>query len=184
MKLYPAGPLRYLAERFLPVCKSSRRDFKLAHDIVQPILAERNAEIAAAAREGRKPNVPDDSIEWFRNAAKGRKYDDDILQIGLYMVSIHPTSDLLVQVVLNLAARPEFLQPMRDEVIHVLNKYGWKKVALTELRLIDSFCKETQRVKPIGMSKFGRDQPEPRDTCANYKFSIYASHGYQRCRAS
>ncbi|KAH9844886.1 MFS general transporter [Teratosphaeria destructans] len=84
------------------------------------------------------PNILDDSLEWFRKAANGRKYEDLILQLDLYMVAIHPTSDLLGQAVLNLATYSEW------------------KIALAEFYLIDSFLKETQRMKPIGMTSMRR----------------------------
>lgn len=153
VKMYPPGPIRWLAERFLPICVKIRKDYKMATRIVMPIVEERRVEIEAAAREGRPANVPDDSIEWFRNSAKGRPYDDVQLQLGLGLAAVHTTSDLLGQAVLNLATYPEYTQAMREEVVSVITKYGWKKIALNELRLIDSFLKETQRLKPITMGK-------------------------------
>lgn len=119
--------------------------------MLQPTLDERHKEIAAAEREGRKPQLPDDSIEWFRNASHGRCYDEVDIQMGLAVAAIHTTSDLLVQALLNLGARPELLQPLREEAIAVLRQHGLQKTALYELRLLDSFFKETQRLKPISM---------------------------------
>jgi cytochrome P450 len=98
--------------------------------------------------------LPDDSIEWFRKASKGRVYDDTDIQLGLSIAAIHTTSDLVGQAILNLGAYPEMVEPLRKEAIEVLQKNGWRKVALTELHLLDSFLKETQRVKPIAMGEF------------------------------
>jgi cytochrome P450 len=73
--------------------------------------------------------------------------------LGLSIAAIHTTSDLVGQAVLNLGAHPEMIEPLRKEAIEVLQKNGWKKVALTELYLLDSFLKETQRMKPIAMGE-------------------------------
>ncbi|KAJ5042432.1 uncharacterized protein L3040_004981 [Drepanopeziza brunnea f. sp. 'multigermtubi'] len=149
-------PLRYLAERTLPICRRVREDRRAGARILAPIIAAREGEIAAARREGREPNLPNDSIEWFRTVAKGRVYDDTDVQLGLSVAAIHTTSDLLGQAVLNLGAHPEMVEPLRAEAVAVLQKHGWKKVALVELRILDSFLKETQRLKPIGMSSMHR----------------------------
>jgi cytochrome P450 len=154
-KMVPA-PLRWFAERTLPVCRKVRADRKAGAKLLAPILAERKAEIVAAQREGREPQLPDDSIEWFRRASKGREYNDADLQLSLSIAAIHTTSDLLGQALLNLCAHPEMVEPLRKEAIEVLGKHGWKKVALTELHLLDSFMKETQRLKPIAMTSMHR----------------------------
>lgn len=120
------------------------------------MFKQRHEEISKAKKEGRAPELPDDAIEWFRNAAHGRPYNESDLQLGLAIAAIHTTSDLLCQAVLNLCAHPEFVEPLRQEVVDVLGKFGLQKVALTELRLLDSFFKETQRLKPIGMASMHR----------------------------
>lgn len=151
------GPLKYIVERLLPLCRKVRRDHRACAKILKPVLKERHAEIAAAEREGRKPNLPNDAIEWFRNASKGRAYDEIDLQIALQIAAIHTTSDLLTQTILNLCANPELFEPLREEAVTVLRKYGWQKLALTELRLLDSVFKETQRLKPISMASMHRE---------------------------
>lgn len=46
----------------------------------------------------------------------------------------------------NLATRPEYLQPMREEVEAVINEEGWTKSAIGKLRKLDSFVRESQRM--------------------------------------
>lgn len=182
-KLLPGFPLRWLADKLLPHCRRARRDYRTASTILKPILAERYAEIAAAPREGRTPNLPDDAIEWFRNASKGRQYNEVDLQLGLAVAAMHTTSDLVSQSILNLCAHPEVVAPLREEAISVLKQYGWQKVALTELRLLDSFLKETQRMKPINMCKLsGHDRKfVSTDNCA---ISFLASSRHSGRRAA
>lgn len=148
--------LWWLAEWYEPLCRTVRENHAAAKAILKPILESRKQEIAQAESEGRKPNLPDDSIEWFRSAARGRAYDDTDIQISLALAAIHTTSDLLGQAVLNLCKYPEAIEPMREEAIRVLSQYGWQKAALTEMRLLDSFLKETQRIKPVQMASMHR----------------------------
>jgi cytochrome P450 len=148
--------IRPLLVQWLPICRKVRKDYAGYLRILKPVLADREAEIELARSENRAPNVPDDAIEWFRAASHGREYDPCDAQIGLQVTAIHTSSDLLCQAVLNLCAYPEYVEPLREEAITVLKTHGWQKVALTELRLLDSFFKETQRLKPIAMATLHR----------------------------
>ncbi|TVY73594.1 Cytochrome P450 monooxygenase easM [Lachnellula suecica] len=158
VKQYPTL-LRWPAERLLPLCRKTRAQIAAATRLLAPIFQERNAEITAAKREGREPNLPNDAIEpsqWSRSAARGRPYNPVNTLMGLSLAAIHTTSDLLGQALLNVCAHPEMVEPLRAEAIEVLKKHGWKKQAVAELYLMDSFFKETQRVKPISMSHMHR----------------------------
>lgn len=145
------APIRWMFVQWLPLCRKARRDYKTCDRLLTPVFKARQAEIEAAQKEGRKPDLPDDSIEWFRSSSKGREYEQLDIQIALQIAAIHTTSDLLTQAVLNLCANPEMMEPLREESVRVLTQHGWQKLALTELRLLDSFFKETQRLKPINM---------------------------------
>tara|TARA_R110002003_G_scaffold1993_8_gene23844 strand:+ start:10326 stop:10688 length:363 start_codon:yes stop_codon:yes gene_type:complete len=94
-----------------------------------------------------------DAIEWFEQSANGRKYDPVNVQLTLSFVAIHTTSDLVTQVLFDLASHPEYIQPLRQEVIEVLGKYGWQKTSMYQLKLLDSVLKECQRLSPINTSK-------------------------------
>jgi cytochrome P450 len=94
-----------------------------------------------------------DAIEWFEQSANGRKYDPVNVQLTLSFVAIHTTSDLVTQVLFDLASHPEYIQPLRQEVIEVLGKYGWQKTSMYQLKLLDSVLKECQRLSPINNSK-------------------------------
>lgn len=50
----------------------------------------------------------------------------------------------------HLAARPDYIQQMRDEVEAVISEEGWTKDAISKMYKIDSFLKETQRLNGIG----------------------------------
>lgn len=68
----------------------------------------------------------------------------------------------LSQVVFDLAARPEYIKGLREEIKEVLAEDGYdidgdgftklKKSSYTKLRKLDSFLKESQRLSPPGIS--------------------------------
>jgi hypothetical protein len=46
----------------------------------------------------------------------------------------------------DLAAHPEYVTPMREEVEAVIAAEGWTKAAMGKMRRVDSFVKESQRL--------------------------------------
>lgn len=79
------GPFKWVAERLLPICRGVRKDYRACAAMLKPVFDERNREIEAAKREERKAEVPDDAIEWFRDASKGRDYEQTDIQIALQL---------------------------------------------------------------------------------------------------
>ena len=56
----------------------------------------------------------------------------------------------------HLAARPEFVSPLREEVEKVVAEEGWSKASMQKLRKIDSFLRETLRYRGIDFCKYLR----------------------------
>lgn len=53
-------------------------------------------------------------------------------------------------VLYDIAAFPEHVQPLRDEVQSVVQKEGWTRASLNKMYKIDSFLSESQRYHGIG----------------------------------
>ena len=49
----------------------------------------------------------------------------------------------------DLAAHPEHLQPLRQEIETVIKEEGWSKAAVAKMSKLDSFIKETMRLTQI-----------------------------------
>lgn len=84
----------------------------------------------------------------------GRPYRPEHMQISLSTAAIHTTSDLFSQLILDIAGHPEIFAPLREEIRDVLGREGWAKTSLYNLKLLDSCIRETQRKKPITISKY------------------------------
>ena len=92
-----------------------------------------------------------DALEWPEQASKGRPYDMATPQVMLSLAAIHTMSDMLTQVLYDLCTRHDLIQALRQEVISVLKEDGWRKSSLSNLRLMDSVLKESQRMKPAAL---------------------------------
>lgn len=67
------------------------------------------------------------------------------------------------QALFDLVTRPEYIQPIRDEIIQALEdevkeegKDGWQKSAFDKIPKLDSFMKESQRSSPQTLYKSPR----------------------------
>jgi hypothetical protein len=58
----------------------------------------------------------------------------------------------MTQTLYHLAANPGYADVMREEVQRVVGAEGWTKAALQNMRKVDSFIKEVQRMDGLGLS--------------------------------
>ncbi|KAF5560548.1 ent-kaur-16-ene synthase [Fusarium napiforme] len=144
--------IRPLAHWFLPECKKLRQERKDAIDIITPLIERRRELRRAAIAAGQPLPVFHDAIDWSEQEAEaagtGASFDPVILQLTLSLLSIHTTYDLLQQTMIDLGRHPEYIEPLRKEVVQLLREEGWKKTTLFKMKLLDSAIKESQRMKP------------------------------------
>ncbi|KAL2819028.1 cytochrome P450 [Aspergillus cavernicola] len=170
LKVWP-HPLRPLAAKFLPLCRKLRSEAEEARSIIAPVLEERRVRQAQRAQHGPAKEAGEkgeeveetagDMIEWSEQTANGAIYDPALLQMKVSLASIHTTSDLVSQAIFNLCSRPKLVDDLRKEVISVIGQYGWIKMAIYQLKLMDSVLKETQRLKPISIGTMVRTTTSP-----------------------
>lgn len=147
LRLWPRA-LRPLVHWFLPACRDARTQVRLARRLFEPML-ERRRQV-----KSQDPGASfDDTVEWAEKAADGLPYDAAAVQLLFSMAAMHTTTDLMTQVILDLAERPDVVAPLRAEIEQVLSEEGgWTKAALHKMRLLDSVLKECQRMKPASIS--------------------------------
>lgn len=56
----------------------------------------------------------------------------------------------LTNALYDLAAYPQYVEAMREEVEEVILSEGWTKAAMGKMRKVDSFLKESQRMAAGG----------------------------------
>lgn len=148
--------LRPIASKFLPEMCRINSHYASARRLLAPVLKER---AEAAKKEGyQKPN---DFMQWQqdRQRSKGETTLDfeeqSKVHLQLSLAAIHITGMATTRTVYDLAARPEYLEPLRNEVNKVLAEDDGvlTKNGITKLKLMDSIMKESQRMNPVAVGE-------------------------------
>ncbi|RAL16400.1 cytochrome P450 [Aspergillus homomorphus CBS 101889] len=150
--------LHPLVHWFIPSLQRLRENLSIGKAIANQEISRRRL-----IREGRLPaenpaRSHEDVLDWFLEATAGREIDLAQWQMGLSLAAIHTTSNLLTNVMYDLAAHPEYIQVLRDEIKAVIDEDGGclKKTSLTKMKKMDSVLKESQRMNPPGLALLNR----------------------------
>ncbi|OLN91630.1 Dihydromonacolin L monooxygenase LovA 10 [Colletotrichum chlorophyti] len=160
LRLFPKS-LRNIAHKFNPVSRKLQTQVKEAREIINPIVEQRRREKKVALDRGEEEPEYNDCLEWCEDASDEANADPATMQLGLSFAAIHTTSDFVTQVMLDLAKYPDYFEPLRKEITDVIRTDGWSRMGLYKMRLLDSFCKETQRLHPLGIVAMHREATKP-----------------------
>ncbi|KAI6014535.1 cytochrome P450 [Pisolithus microcarpus] len=120
-----------------------------AVEFLGPAIRERR-HLAERARGGEVVDMPDDFLQWLlENGTEDAERDITRRILFMVLVSIQGTGSTLMNAVCNLAAHPEYLVPLREEVDTVVHQDGWTKAAIDRMYKIDSFLKESYRLDGV-----------------------------------
>ena len=96
-------------------------------------------------------------LQWMMDTAQGWEGEASRLahlETVISLASIHTTQMAVVHVLYDLCERPEYVQPLREEIEQVIAEdKGWQKVSFNKMRKLDSFMKESQRFNPPSIRK-------------------------------
>ncbi|TLD18125.1 hypothetical protein PspLS_10353 [Pyricularia sp. CBS 133598] len=140
--------LRRIMHRFMPHNVNIQRHYADASRIISTEVERRRRRAEQLLSEGKKPPRVSDAIGWMVEVANGQKVDYVAAQLSLTVASIHATTEALTVALMDVAKYPEVKRELREEVIQVLGEGGWSKQALYNMKLMDSFLKESQRIHP------------------------------------
>ncbi|PKS08122.1 hypothetical protein jhhlp_005397 [Lomentospora prolificans] len=151
----------FLASR-LPEVRSLDRRIEEAFRFMSPVVEARK-EIALDPTAEK----PDDMLQWLVDAQE--KFPDKNsqnlakVQLGLSFAAIHTTCLTATNAFYSLAAIPEFVEELREEIHSVLadNDGIPTAVSLQHMKKLDSFLKEVLRVYPATMASFQRKVLKP-----------------------
>jgi cytochrome P450 len=148
--------LRPIVHWFLPTAQKLRKHMESARSIIANELERRDLIRAGKLPEDDPPRIRD-ALDWFKETAEANQFTNFNIaraQVGLSLAAIHTTSNLLTNIMYDLAAYPEYIQPLRDEICAVAGEDGvLKKTSLLKLKKMDSVMKESQRMHPLSLSK-------------------------------
>ncbi|KAF7523222.1 hypothetical protein G7054_g11845 [Neopestalotiopsis clavispora] len=152
MRLMPsfARPIMYW---FIPQGATLRKAVKDAHKLIDPEVQRRIDNVREAQAAGKKPPKVADSLGWMYQVRTKDNTDYVAAQLALTMAAIHTTTETSSAALLDICEYPEVADKLRAEIIQVIGEHGWNKTSLYKLTLMDSFLKESQRVRPLSISK-------------------------------
>ncbi|KAL1981482.1 hypothetical protein VTN96DRAFT_2511 [Rasamsonia emersonii] len=134
---------------------------KKAQRIIVPLILKRRE------AEKNNPNYekPEDFLQYMMDGANEFDGRPDKLAhrlLILTLAAVHTTSMAATQTLFDLCAHPEYIEPLRQEVIEVLEREGgYKKQTLTHFQKLDSFMRESQRLNPPSLLGFKRAVRQP-----------------------
>ncbi|KAJ3476173.1 hypothetical protein NLI96_g11343 [Meripilus lineatus] len=108
---------------------------------------------------------PNDMLMWLMDETNKKGHGIDMVVLYLLIVeftAIHTTAMSFAHALFQLAANPELAQPLRAEVELVLKEEnGWSRSAVSKMKNIDSFLRESQRLNGISATAVWRKTLKP-----------------------
>ncbi|CAL1709887.1 unnamed protein product [Somion occarium] len=147
-------PLKPIA---LKLFNKTHGNLQLAKQYLGPTIEERLSKMRKYGNDW--TDRPRDMLQWVIEEATSKGGGiEGIVQIILAtnFAAIHTTSNSLTHALYQLAANPQYVKPLRDEIESVLKEEGWSKNAMNKMRKLDSFIRESQRVHGISGISFLR----------------------------
>jgi cytochrome P450 len=96
----------------------------------------------------------EDYITWMMQICPGPITSEDLVSrlLSVHMASIDTTGIVGTMVTFHLAARPQYISPLREEVVEMIGAFGWSKEAMDKCVKLNSFIREATRFNPITLS--------------------------------
>jgi cytochrome P450 len=151
---YPPA-LRPLVAPFL--LRSLKKHRALAREMMQPLadkFATAKSRASAEAQSASGGELIQYILSHYNHPVTADRLGRD--QLIATFVAIHTTTICLTQVLFDLAARPEYVQPLREELKEALRTDDHQdgrlhNTTMIKLPKMDSFIRESQRVNPPGL---------------------------------
>ncbi|KAF2878219.1 cytochrome P450 monooxygenase-like protein [Massariosphaeria phaeospora] len=159
LRLFPRfmhGVLSY----FLPSTWIGCNYIRRAKKLLVPEIKQRQEAMATG-----KLTSKDDMnlLTWMleiANGADSKPSDLAHLEVVMSLASIHTSQMNAVHVLYDLAAHPQYIEELREEIKKILAEDGkwtsWKKPSFYKLKKLDSFMRESQRMNPPTLLSYHR----------------------------
>lgn len=151
-------PMRPIVAMFLPETRRLRQFHAVAKRLLVPVIRDRY-------RKQSDPSYkkPVDMIQWImdqgaKEVSPPSPETQAELQMLIGLAGISTSTSAATQAILDLAARPEYIAPLREEAEQMFKASDGRpqKKHLNALPLLDSFLKESQRLNPPDMITYDR----------------------------
>ncbi|KAI0060022.1 cytochrome P450 [Artomyces pyxidatus] len=124
---------------------------------IKTLVEERRQKLEVYGRDW--ADKPNDMLMWMMDAAQGEEQSIPNLSLEMLVLNftaIHTSSTAFAHMLYHLAAEPNHIKPLREEVESVIAADGWTKTSMGKMRKIDSFIRESQRLHGPGHTSMAR----------------------------
>lgn len=145
LDLVPSLVQPFAAKYLLSHWKDKTLEVVLRH--IGPILEERRLQMKD--QKWTTGNGPDDIFQWILESAPPGTTTRGLILSFLFIefTAVHTSTITIVQVLFDLAANPQYQNPLRDEIENQLrDARGWTVQALAEMKKVDSVLRESARM--------------------------------------
>ncbi|KAH6855907.1 cytochrome P450 [Chaetomium sp. MPI-CAGE-AT-0009] len=170
---YPSW-LRWVAKYIEPSVHAVLKYRREGAELLRPVLEARIAELDNTAPQTvggkeRHERKHEDAIQWLLEEfrARGKKLTPDTLAQSIYVImtaAVDSTSSTALWMLFDLLDHPDAMAEIRDEILRVSGgsaDFVWTRQALGELRVLDSFMRESLRVHSFTQITVERMAAEP-----------------------
>ncbi|KAI1120162.1 cytochrome P450 [Nemania abortiva] len=162
IRAWPPGARPFIAPLLPEVMslKSNRSDvIRMIKSLIQDQFRQGNAEKCDRPAGG-------ELFTWIIQRYKGSITAERVARDELMATfsSLYTVAATFTQTLFDLAARPEYVEPLRDEIAMVLEDDSGltQKTSFLKLKKMDSFIKESQRMSPLGLTTMMRVVMNPK----------------------
>lgn len=159
LRPYPAW-LRPFITPWLEGTKTLNRHLQTAKKTFSDTFAQRLALEQQEMLNGKGGSEkPIDMVQWMVESASGNDRDPGVLShnmLFLSLAAVHTSSATTIHALFDLCANPEYIEPIREEIASEVAKHGWTLSAIANMKRLDSFIKESQRLNQAVLMTFNR----------------------------
>ncbi|TFK66492.1 cytochrome P450 [Pluteus cervinus] len=137
--------LRPFVSKIMSSAESSKQ---LSMRLLGPMIQERLEKFESYGNI-HYPDRPNDLVTFLleHSEPRHRTVRDVATRILIInFVAIHTTVMAMTHILFDLASRPEYAEPMRQEIISIVQAEGWNKSSISKMHKVDSFVRESQRL--------------------------------------
>ncbi|KAK6350289.1 hypothetical protein TWF696_006520 [Orbilia brochopaga] len=136
------------------MCSRIPKNQRIAMKHLGPIIEQRRDKMDLLGQKWE--DRPDDYLQWLMEGAVenfGDCKDTRDIMLRLMFLNFagnHTSSHTFCMVLYQLVNRREYIQPLRDEAVEMIEKYGYNTQAFNMMSKIDSFIRECTRYVSLG----------------------------------
>jgi cytochrome P450 len=168
---------RLLMARFLPPVQSLERQKQINVNKLGPLLKVKRAG-QVAGKSQRSVDPGGDMIDWFISRYSKPPSVQQLArdQLLATFASVYNLSNALSYIVFDLAGNPDCIDELRQEILDVVGEGAViDRVALSKLRKLDSFAKESQRLNPPSLGGWCFITNHPPPTTQHRQFRLHST---------